>query len=496
MLLVDAGDMFQGTLESNMAEGAAVVRAYEALGYHAVAIGNHEFDYGPVGPSAVAGPRDNPQGALMARAAQARFPFLAANLVLAGSDRPWTPPNVRPSHLLRLAGITIGIIGVTTIATPTATLPSNFRGLAVQPLAPAIAREAAALRRRGATVVVVTAHAGASCRRFDPAAPDDLSSCATAGAEIFDVARSIPPGLVDVIVAGHTHAGVAHRVAGVPIIEALEYGRAFGRVDLQIDASGHVRSHQLFAPQTLTARSYEGSPVGQDPAVARVVEPDLAAAADRRNEPLGVMVDAIIRRDYRHESAMGNLFADLMRAARPQADVALLTAGGIRTDLAAGPLLYGSLYEAMPFDNTFAFVKMPAHELGRLVARNLGGSTGIVSLSGVRAEARCRDGRLKVDLVRDDGGAIGDQDPLTVVTSNFLAEGGDGLVGPGRRSVEEAPPLRDAMADVLRRRGGRLSGLDPALLDPARPRVSYPGSRPVRCDGDRPRAVGRPPGAP
>src|SRR5688500_12606856 len=52
VVLVDAGDMFQGTLESNLAEGLPVVSAYGAMGYHAVTIGNHEFDFGPAGPSA------------------------------------------------------------------------------------------------------------------------------------------------------------------------------------------------------------------------------------------------------------------------------------------------------------------------------------------------------------------------------------------------------------------------------------------------------------
>ena len=51
VVLLDAGDMFQGTLESNMNEGAAVVRAYNVLKYDAAAVGNHEFDFGPVGPA-------------------------------------------------------------------------------------------------------------------------------------------------------------------------------------------------------------------------------------------------------------------------------------------------------------------------------------------------------------------------------------------------------------------------------------------------------------
>ena len=48
VLLIDAGDTFQGGIESNLSEGAIVVDAYESLGYAAAVIGNHEFDFGPV----------------------------------------------------------------------------------------------------------------------------------------------------------------------------------------------------------------------------------------------------------------------------------------------------------------------------------------------------------------------------------------------------------------------------------------------------------------
>src|SRR5689334_22386379 len=71
VLLLDAGDLFQGTLESNLNEGAVVVDAYNAIGYHAATLGNHEFDYGPVGPRAVAtSPDEDPRGALKARLSQ------------------------------------------------------------------------------------------------------------------------------------------------------------------------------------------------------------------------------------------------------------------------------------------------------------------------------------------------------------------------------------------------------------------------------------------
>ena len=52
VLLIDAGDMWQGTIESNVTEGAAVVAAFNAAGYDAAAVGNHEFDFGPAGAKA------------------------------------------------------------------------------------------------------------------------------------------------------------------------------------------------------------------------------------------------------------------------------------------------------------------------------------------------------------------------------------------------------------------------------------------------------------
>ena len=175
VLLVDAGDLFQGTLASNLTEGAAVVRAYNALGYAAAAIGNHEFDYGPAGELGFPrGPSDDPRGALRARAREASFPFLAANIVEASSGSAPRWDNVSPDLLTTVAGVRVGLVGVSTEATPTTTLAVNFRGLAMRPLAEAVSERAASLRSRGAAVVVVLAHAGGGCRRFDQ--PADLST--------------------------------------------------------------------------------------------------------------------------------------------------------------------------------------------------------------------------------------------------------------------------------------------------------------------------------
>lgn len=479
VILVDAGDAFQGTLESNLNEGEAVTWAYGKLGYAAMAIGNHEFDYGPVGPAATpANQGDDPRGALKARAATAAFPFLAANLIDSATGKPIDWPNVKPSTTLSAAGVKVGIIGVSTFDTPKVVISANFSGLEVAPLADTIAAEAKRLRDQGCIVVVVAAHAGARCSDLED--PGDTTSCQVP-AEIFEVARALPPGAVDVIVGGHTHAGVAHMVAGLPIIESFKYGRAFGRVDLTVDrATQRVTARKIHPPRDIVLPAeYEGRPVTSDPSIEEGMGRFLAEAAVRRGERLGVTLTSSIDAAVIAESAEGNLIADLMRQARP-ADVAITNGGGLRADLPQGDLTYGQLFAAQPFDNNFAMLQITGADLRDLLRRNLEGSHGILSLSGVRASARCRERALVVEVVREDGKRIADGDVLTVTTSDFLATGGDDVFSRARPKLEDGPPIREVLVDLLRKRGGTLDAA--AFHDPAKPRLDYQGPRPVRCE--------------
>jgi len=499
VVLLDAGDMFQGTLESNINEGAAVVRAYNVLKYDAAAIGNHEFDFGPVGPAtAPGGSGDDPRGALKARAAEARFPFLAGNLIDAATGAAPAWPNFGATRLLHVAGVKVGVIGIANPWTASMTLPANFAGLRALPDAPAVVAAARTLRREGAAAVIVVAHVGGSCARFT--APDDLASCAS-DSDIFQLARALPAGTVDAIVAGHTHAGVAHRVAGIPIIETYDKGYGFGRIDLLVDlfrdrarskALPAVVDARIFPPQAVPkpglpfGGSYEGAPLAPDAAVAAAIAPALAAARARREAPLGVTVARPIAPSYDAESALGNLFTDLMRAARPKADVALTTGGSIRAQLPAGALTYGQFYEALPFDDRFVTMAITGADLAALVARNLGRAGGIVSLSGLRAAAACAAGAVEVTLTRPDGKPVGAGERLTLVTSEFLATGGGGFFPDELRrragaTTDDGPPIRDAMADVLRARKTPIDPANPLLHDAAHPRLAYPGRRPVRC---------------
>jgi 5'-nucleotidase len=507
VLLVDAGDMFQGTLESNLGEGAAVVAAYNALGYAAAAIGNHEFDFGVAGPGV--GPAStsaDPRGALKARAAEAMFPFLAANLIDAETGRAVEWPNVRRSVTVERAGVRVGIIGVMTANALSATIATTTGGLRVAPLAPAIASEAAALRRDGAAVVIVAAHAGGRCLRFDD--PRDLSSCDLPDSEIIRVVRELPKGSVDVIASGHTHGGVAHEVDGTVVMQAFSGGAAFSRADLSIDrAAGRVVAKRVFPPRDLCTRVYEGTtrcdeaaarkrplvpavyegrPVQPDDTVARVIAPAIEAVRDVRAEPLGVTLEEPIRRAaVDGESPLGNLFTDAMLAAIPGADVAINnTRGGLRADLPAGPLTYGRLYETFPFEDRLVTLTLTGAELLRVVRTQLQQARAVPGIAGIRVRAACRGRDLSVSLLRPSGQAVAAGDRLTIVTTDFLAAGGDRLLAPvmprgGFPMASDLPVAREVVADALRRRGGTLA--EEHLINRTDPRWRYPGPIPVRC---------------
>jgi 5'-nucleotidase len=181
-----------------------------------------------------------------------------------------------------------------------------------------------------------------------------------------------------------------------------------------------------------------------------------------------------------------------MRVAHPSqgfhdTEVAMINGGGMRAPLPAGKLSYGRLYETFPFDNAFASMRLPAGEFRRLLARSLGRSGSLVSLSGLRARARCNDGAIDVTLVRPDDSPIRDAEVLVLTTTDFLATGGDGFFAGTSLDFEIGAPIRDAMADALRARGGTLDPADPSLFDPAHRRIDLPGEVPIQC-GQQPPA--------
>jgi 5'-nucleotidase len=423
-LLLDAGDSAQGTLEMTLSQGDAAATGLAALGVDAAALGNHDLDFG--------------QEALRRRIAAAPYPTLAANVRDASTGRMPAWPNLEASRLFALpGGPVVGVFGLSTPSTPRQTMPRNAEGLRFQKLAREAERQARDLRARGASIVVGVVHAGGSCRELG--SPDDLSSCERDG-EIFQLARALPPGLVDALVGGHTHGQVAHRVNGVAVVQAWAKGEAAGWVTL---CAGQPARFHL----PVRGEGKEGGEAAVDARVAAAVEPALAAARAERARLVGVRLDRPLGRSRDHVSPLGATAAQAARAAMG-AEVGLVNAGALRATLPAGDLTRGALSDALPFDDGLAVVRMGGADLVAVLR----------ALSGFRHEAPQVAGVVfDGSSARTCAGApVDPARTYTVAMNEFLAAGGDGLrpvlsrLPPGALTVRPDLPLREATAAWLR----------------------------------------------
>lgn len=462
VVLVDAGDLFQGTLVSNLTEGSVVIEAFNQLGYDAAAIGNHEFDYGPIGPvSASTVTTLDPFGALKARIAQAKFPLLSTNIYQTSDGlRPsWLPTD--GTLIIERAGLKIGLLGLTTPQTPTVTLPINVESLKFRPLASEALTAATRLRTQGADIVVAIVHAGGRCETT--ANPEDLSSCDLETGEIFEMMKGIPEGTLDAVIAGHTHGQIGHLVKGVPVLQSWALGRYFGVIELAIDPttrkvlrertrinsgieicatwdvetkSCDPKQLQLRAEEvTPVVAKFRGRPIQVDEAVLRAMAPAEQSVAQLHQKKLGLTVPHHLGRNYENESPLGNLIVESMRAIS-KSDVALMNPGGIRADLKEGPLTYGAVYEVMPFDNTLAILELTGAQLERLLIAALNARKGVMQVSGLELKlSHCQMPHRLRSFTLSGGKKWDPTKKYKVALPDFLARGGDGL-GPVLATID------------------------------------------------------------
>lgn len=373
-LVVDAGDRFQGDPVVNLSRGRLMTDLYNQLGYTVVALGNHDFDHDLQG--------------LVDSQETARFPLVCANLHPASGTRGvW-----RPSVVAQVGRVRIGILGAMTEDLPLITFPRNIAGTLIEPVIPALRREVARLRERGCGIIVLLSHCGH---------PVDL---------LLAVAV---PGL-DVIVGGHTqnHLEQPRHLNGVWIVQTRGFGSHLGQMTLFPGPEGkgidkvEYRSHLLDVAR-----------VSPDP----VVEALIASASAPLRAELARTVGTLPRPLLRSGPAEDSLPAAVARAVGRAVGVplAVFHTGGARADLPAGPVTFGQVYNALPFNHSVLVGELSGRDLEaawrRGVALNALAWTGLKSPPG------------GTGLQLGDGTTVVPDGRYRVAYNNFLAQGGDGF---------------------------------------------------------------------
>ena len=498
VIVLDGGDAFQGTMISNHFGGRSVTDVYNAVGVAAAALGNHEFDFGlPV---------------LKERIAQAKYPLLAANVFVKGTRQ--RPDWLLPSALLDASGVKVGIIGLATRETPLATNPEFVADLEFVEGGPEAAREADALRARGATVVLICAHAG-------PFPPEN---------EIQRIAEAVR-GKVDAIVSGHHHVSIGPPplvVAGIPIVQSGSKLQSFSVIELTLDPENRVRSFAVNqgslprpgGPQailhTFAGRPAEwrGRRIEPDPEVGAILGAYDAQVKQLRETRIGESL--VEPRKGDRDDLLGNLATDALRSGAGgslQAQFALQNAGGLRVaEIPAGPITYGQIFDLYPFDNQQIVVSLPAAELRNALEAVLRSGKAPMRVSGLRyvidwerfgasADAkRAPEGAIVVRMVEDGTGKVLCETrscaaaacesscapgPYSVSVTDFLANGGDGLTmlkGAPRRVG--AVPARDIIVAYVKEHRPLTAQVLGAASSGKEPRWTQIGSARRRQSGE------------
>jgi 5'-nucleotidase / UDP-sugar diphosphatase len=476
LLLLDAGDVFQGTLYFTEFNGQADLYFYNALAYDAVAVGNHEFDRGqtPI--------RDFILGA--------NFPVLSANInvqptaTLAAAMAPSdiaVPGKLGKRVIVTKSGKRIGIFGLTT---PNVAILSNVgAGVTFTPnLAPIAQTQIDALKADGADYIVALTHVGHTA--------DSQLAAQTSG--------------VNLIVGGHSHTpllpatniaplGVDPQDAypavvndrdgkAVIVVTAWKWGRWLGDITLGFDAGGTtsdvsgtmrpIWAGGLGNPNR-TLLPGEGVEIAPDNAVQTqidtVYKPRLLELEATVIGSTAVALEGNRNVVRNRETNFGNLLADiaLQKLLPDGGQIALFNGGAFSSSISAGDVTLARVIQALPFDSSVARVDLTGAQViaalenavSALDFANPNNSAGrFAQVSGLRFVWSPNQpvGRRIVSVrVRAPSASvfapIEPNNTYRVVTTNFLLGGGDAytVVTQGQNKSDTGIMLVDLLTDYF-----------------------------------------------
>jgi 2',3'-cyclic-nucleotide 2'-phosphodiesterase/3'-nucleotidase len=340
-ILIDVGDVYQGTDVSLRNKGALMIDLLNHLEYDAWVVGNHEFDWG----------MECFERALQ----QSNMPVLAANMLMGG--KPEFPDASHPfariqSFILKeVAGIKLAIIGVTTPGMPFWLWPEFTRGLdflhPVEPVRRAITRA----KSRGADAIVLTGHMGLKNRTGG----DDFANTVMALTSEF-------PEIV-VFIAGHTHQDVPSRLTnGVLFTQADHFGIHVGRVDLLFDRN----SKKLLRREAICELMDER--FAFDHAIVSRAKSQLAESEDALSEPIGELAETLrSRSDPGRPSDLEKLIGAAIMGTLLERNVAVdgVMHGtfGDKAELVAGPKSVHDVWNVIPFENYIVTAQLSPEEI-------------------------------------------------------------------------------------------------------------------------------------
>jgi len=416
VLLLDSGDTFHGQTIVNLNEGEAIVNIMNEMGYDAMTLGNHDFNFG--------------QERIKELDEMSDFPLLAANL---------DPLLVEPYVIKEIEGMKIGIFGLATPETTYKTHPKNVEGLTFRDPA-VVAQEMVDELSGQVDMIIALAHLGIS-------EESEFTSR--------KVAENVSG--IDLIVDGHSHHALEEgmMVNNTLIVQAGEYDKNLGVVEVKM-VDGAVEDLKA----SLVTKE-EAEDVEKDSDILAQIEEIKTENEEITSAVVGkTSVELNGEREYVRtgETNLGNLLTDAMLA-KVDADVAITNGGGIRASIGEGEITKGEIITVLPFGNTTIVKKLTGAQLLDVVEHGVSqypAHEGLFpQVGGIRiifdgdrpAGERVIDLKVQGEPIEYDG-------VYHVATNDFMAAGGDGYeTFASTETVVEAGGLEEVLMEYISNKG-------------------------------------------
>lgn len=435
VLLLNAGDNFQGSLFYTTYKGAAEAEFLNLMKFDAMAVGNHEFD-------------DSEDG-LATFLDKVTFPVVTANVAAGASSK--LGDRIKPFVVIERGGAKIGIVGA--VANDTAEISSPGNNVLIGNDVADITAAIGELKKQGIDKIVALTHVGY---------PRDLAAIA-----------KIPD--VDVVVGGHSHtllSNTSDKAEGpyptlvdnpggykVPVVQAGAYSKYLGKLKVVFDDAGVVK--EATGEPVLIDSAFK-----PDEAVAARVKELAGPIEELKNKIVAetaAPVDGARETCRARECQMGNLVADaiLERTKDQGVTIAVTNGGGLRASIDAGPVSMGEVLSVLPFQNTVATFQLKGADLKAALENGLSqieeGAGRFPQVSGLKYTFdRAKPAGSRVTSVEvKEADAFVPLDPektYGVASNNYMRAGGDGysvFATAAQNAYDFGPNLEVVVADYL-----------------------------------------------
>ncbi|KIT16120.1 bifunctional metallophosphatase/5'-nucleotidase [Jannaschia aquimarina] len=429
-VVLDAGDQFQGSLMYTTYKGDVEAEMMNAIGFDAMAVGNHEFDDGPE--------------QLAEFTTEADVPLVSGNLDLSQSN-VLGEEEVADHLILEVGGERIGI--VSALATDTDETSSPGPNVIFQDEVEALQADVDALTEQGVTKIIALTHVGLPVDRR--------------------IAENVTG--IDVIVGGHSHTLFSNTEEGaeayptvvndVPIVQAYAYSKYVGHLTVAFDAEGNVISAEGDTNLLDASVEPDAEIAARIAELAGPIEELKAQVIGEASEPIEGAREVC----RAQECPMGNLVADAMlaRVADQGIQIAIQNGGGLRASIDGGEITMGEVLTVLPFQNTLATFEAT----GQTIIDAL--ENGVSQIEeGAGRFPQVAGMSYSFDASADPGSRISDVmvggepiDPAAtygVVTNNYVRNGGDGyaMFSTAENAYDFGPGLELVVADYIAEQGG------------------------------------------